>query len=288
MRKRILRLTSTPLPWTTMIEPFLKWPGGKRWLTAQHAHLLPPCYNRYIEPFLGGGAVFFRVAPKSSLLADTNKELINAYQCIKDDWLSLEEMLQHFQVKHSERFYYKIRERSPVARMERAARFIYLNRTCFNGMYRVNQAGKFNVPIGTKLNVSFPSGYLGKVAKQLRDAQLEDFDFEKTLDLAKEGDFAFIDPPYTVTHNDNGFIKYNAKLFSWADQVRLADVVKRTASRGVSILLSNADHSDVRKLYKGFGEHFQIMRASVLSGMAHGRRSTTELLVRSDGRTAST
>lgn len=264
----------------TMIDPFLKWPGGKRWLTTQHANLLPVCYNRYIEPFLGGGAVFFRIAPRDCILADTNKELINAYRCIKDDWLAIEARLKCFQVRHSETFYYMIRDASPVAPLERAARFIYLNRTCFNGMYRVNRDGKFNVPIGTKVNVSFPSGYLGKVAKQLRQAQLHEFDFEKTLDLAREGDFAFIDPPYTVMHNDNGFIKYNAKLFSWGDQLRLANAVKRAAARGVSVLVSNADHSDIRKLYKGFGEHFQITRESVLSGVPKGRRTTTELLVR--------
>jgi len=263
-----------------IIDPFLKWPGGKRWLMAQHSYLLPTQFNCYVEPFLGSGAVFFRVAPKICILADTNKELIQAYQCVRDDWPTLDAILQEYQVKHSEKFYYKLRDCEPIGKAQRAARFIYLNRTCFNGMYRVNRAGKFNVPIGTKVAVAFTPGYLKRVSKHLSGARLKVYDFEKTLDLASEGDFAFVDPPYTVMHNNNGFIKYNANLFSWADQVRLAAAVKKAAGRGVSILLTNADHSDIRKLYEGFGEHFQIARSSVLSGSAHGRRATTELLVR--------
>jgi DNA adenine methylase len=263
-----------------MIEPFLKWPGGKRWLVSQHANFLPVRYERYIEPFLGGGAVFFRVAPSSSILSDANVELINAYRCIRRDPLGLDQVLAKFQRKHSDEFYYRMRATKPTEPMARAARFVYLNRTCFNGMYRVNREGQFNVPIGTKQAISYPPGYLEQVARHLRGANLRAMDFEETLDLAKEGDFVFVDPPYTVMHNNNGFIKYNAKLFSWNDQMRLASAVKRAARRGASILLSNADHSDVRTLYDGFGEHHQIGRSSVLSGMAEGRRSTTELLIR--------
>lgn len=263
-----------------MIEPFLKWPGGKRWLVAQHGHLLPARFHRYVEPFLGSGAVFFRLAPKSCILADTNEELIHAYRWIKRDWLTLDAILQEFHARHSEKFYYEMRDSEPTEGLARAARFIYLNRTCFNGMYRVNRSGRFNVPIGTKVSVAFPSGYLGEISKRLRAAKLRVLDFEKTLDLAEEGDFAFVDPPYTVMHNNNGFIKYNAKLFSWNDQKRLAGAVKRAAERGVSVLLSNADHSDVRDLYSGFGEHIQVGRASVLSASAEGRRATTELIVR--------
>lgn len=263
-----------------MTEPFLKWPGGKRWLISQHAGLLPACYNRYLEPFLGSGAVFFRVAPPISILADTNEELINAYRCVKRHATTLDVMLQGFQLKHSESFYYSMRNQSPTTDIERAARFIYLNRTCFNGMYRVNRLGKFNVPIGTKDTVAFPSGYLSEVSRCLQRAQLKVLDFEETLDLATHGDFAFVDPPYTVMHNNNGFIKYNAKLFSWSDQMRLAKAVRRAVGRGVSVLLSNADHSDVCDLYDGFGEHLKIARASVLSGSPAGRRGTTELIVR--------
>jgi DNA adenine methylase len=214
-------------------------------------------------------------------IADSNVELINAYRCIKSDYQSLEDELNDMQGKHSEKFYYKTRSEDPPDRLQRAARFIYLNRTCFNGMYRVNKDGKFNVPIGTKSTVAFERGYLKTIAETLKNTTLRHFDFEKTLALAQPGDFAFIDPPYTVMHNNNGFNKYNAKLFSWEDQVRLAKAVKRTAERGVFILLSNADHLDVRALYENFGEHIQVGRASVLSGEPAGRRATTELIVRS-------
>ena len=146
-------------------------------------------------------------------------------------------------------------------------------------MYRVNRAGKFNVPIGTKSLVSFAPGYLATVAERLRGAQLKVLDFEETLDLAQGGDFVYLDPPYTVTHNNNGFIKYNSNLFSWADQVRLSVAVRRAAAKGISILLSNADHVDVCSLYEGLGEHLHLGRASVLSGRVDGRRATTELLV---------
>jgi DNA adenine methylase len=262
-----------------MIEPFLKWPGGKRWLMNQHPNLLPVCYERYMEPFLGSGAVFFRVAPSTCVLSDSNTELINTYLCVQEYPASLEERLICFQNKHSVDFYYKMRSQRPLGALDRAARFIYLNRTCFNGMYRVNQTGDFNVPIGTKQTVSFPEGYLRKVADLLRGARLFSYDFETAIDLANDGDFLFVDPPYTVMHNNNGFIKYNASLFSWEDQVRLALALRRAARRGVSLLLSNADHSDVRDLYASFGTHHQISRSSVLSGTASARRATTELLI---------
>jgi len=175
-----------------MTEPFLKWPGGKRWLASRHAGLLPPCYNNYVEPFLGSGAVFFRVAPPSALLADSNEELINAYRCIKSDYQVLEDELFRMQEKHSEKFYYRMRSEDPAERIQRAARFIYLNRTCFNGMYRVNREGKFNVPIGTKTAVAFGVGYLKTIAEILKNVTLKHLDFEKTLELAQPGDFAFI------------------------------------------------------------------------------------------------
>lgn len=263
-----------------MVDPFLKWPGGKRWFVSQYAHLLPSSYKRYIEPFVGGGAVFFHISPKKSILADTNEELINAYKCIKSHHHLLDELLKEYQAKHSKYFYYRVRETIPTDRLNRAARFIYLNRTCFNGMYRVNLSGEFNVPIGTKVSVAYPPGYLAKVSKTFHQTKISVMDFEKTLAQSETGDFVFIDPPYTVMHNNNGFIKYNARLFSWADQVRLANSVKQTAARGVSILVSNADHSDIRSLYKDFGEHIQIRRNSFLSGSAKGRRATTELIIR--------
>jgi DNA adenine methylase len=262
-----------------MLDPFLKWPGGKRWLVNQYDHLFPSKYNRYLEPFLGGGAVFFYLTPAKAILSDSNRELVNAYQCIKKYPDKIERRLASLQKAHSESAYYRIRGMQPKDALERAIRFLYLNRTCFNGIYRVNLKGNFNVPIGTKDLVEYPGDYLRNIANSLRGASIKTSDFEETIDKAKVGDFVFIDPPYTVMHNNNNFVKYNAKLFSWADQVRLASAIKRAARRGAAIMISNADHRSVRQLYADFGTHNSVERASILAADSLHRRKTTELLI---------
>jgi len=262
-----------------MIEPFLKWPGGKRWLASRHLNMFPKTYGNYIEPFLGGAAVFFALSPVDAYLSDANGELINAYNRIKHDWAKLEQGLAIFHKKHDSDFYYEVRKKNPKDPIARAARFLYLNRTCFNGIYRVNKEGKFNVPIGTKDEVSFEDGYLEKVAKALKNARIRKRDFAVAIGKAREGDFVFIDPPYTVMHNNNGFVKYNAQLFSWKDQARLASAIKAAGQRGALIMMSNADHKSVRELYSGFGTHQTLSRSSVLAGDPVYRRGATELLV---------
>lgn len=264
-----------------MLEPFLKWPGGKRWLASGYADLFPSKeeYVRYVEPFLGGGAVFFALSPSRALLTDANIELVNAYKRIKSDAAIIHRRLQSLHKRHTGKLYYEIREKSQDDKLERAIQFIYLNRTCFNGIYRVNLRGKFNVPMGTKTQVEYPSGYLSDVAARLRSATLEDCDFEKTINSAGEGDFLFVDPPYTVMHNNNNFVKYNARLFSWQDQVRLFEAVKRADGRGALIMVSNADHDSISNLYAKFGNQHQVDRASILSASPQHRRKTTELIV---------
>ena len=262
-----------------MTEPFLKWPGGKRWLTSGHAALFPSKYGKYIEPFLGGGAVFFGLSPEQAFLSDANAELINTYNRIKDSPLKIEKGLARFQARHSKEFYYKVRDENPTDPIARAVRFLYLNRTCFNGIYRVNLAGEFNVPKGTKDAVSFEDGYIETVSTALKNARIRTSDFEKAIGKAIKNDFVFIDPPYTVTHNDNGFVKYNSRLFSWEDQARLAKAIKAAGIRGALIMMSNADHSSVRALYDGFGVHRSITRASVLAGNPAYRQNASELLL---------
>jgi DNA adenine methylase len=261
------------------IEPFLKWPGGKRWLAARHLDMFPKSYNSYIEPFLGGAAVFFALAPERAYLSDANAELINAYNRIKKDRIKVEKGLARYQKKHDAHFYYKVRAASPTDPVARAIRFLYLNRTCFNGIYRVNKDGQFNVPIGTKDAVNFDEGYLEAVANSLRDVRIRVRDFAVAIRKAQEGDFVFIDPPYTVMHNNNGFVKYNAQLFSWKDQARLASEIKAAGERCVLVMMSNADHFSVRELYSGFGTHHTLTRSSVLAGDPQRRRNATELLV---------
>ena len=165
--------------------------------------------------------------------------------------------------------------------IEQAVRFLYLYRTCFNGIYRVNLKGDFNVPIGTKDLVEYPKNYLQEIANCLRYASIRVADFEETIDKASFGDFVFVDPPYTVMHNNNNFLKYNASLFSWADQERLAATIKRATRRGAAIMVSNADHQSVRELYADFGNHYRVNRSSVLAADSLHRRKSTELLITS-------
>ncbi len=262
-----------------MIEPFLKWPGGKRWLTSRYLDLFPKTYGNYIEPFLGGAAAFFALTPDHAYLSDANAELINAYNRIKNDRRKVEKSLARYQKNHCPDFYYKVRSENPTDPVARAVRFLYLNRTCFNGIYRVNRHGDFNVPIGTKDAVSFEDGYLETVAQALKNARVRRRDFAVAIGKANKGDFVFVDPPYTVMHNNNGFVKYNAQLFSWTDQARLAIAIKTAADRGALIMMSNADHASVKELYSGFGTHHILARSSVLAGDATKRRGATELLI---------
>jgi DNA adenine methylase len=262
-----------------MAEPFLKWPGGKRWLVHQYDSLFPQEFRKYLEPFLGSGAVFFHIAPRRALLSDTNSDLIATYQCLKHNADVLDRHLGELHEKHSTELYYRIRAMRPTDKIEKAVRFLYLNRTCFNGIYRVNLKGEFNVPIGTKDSVEYPANYLAEVSKCLGHASIQHADFEKTINKAEDGDFVFVDPPYTVMHNNNGFIKYNASLFAWKDQLRLASAIKRAGRRGATIMLSNADHAGIRELYRDFGFHYRVSRSSILAADPLHRRKTTELLI---------
>lgn len=261
------------------IVPFLKWAGGKRWLTNRYAELLPLQFERYFEPFLGGGAVFFHLQPDDAVLADKNGDLINVYRQIKERWQELEKTLHRHQALHSKEYYYEERSRLRKSPLQRAAQFLYLNRTCWNGLYRVNLRGEFNVPIGTKSAVVLDTDNFEFTSTLLKNAQLKVSDFEKILDEAEKGDFAFIDPPYVTRHNFNGFVKYNEDLFSWADQERLVEVVKRAAKRGVKLLITNAAHNSIRQLYKGIGRHRDLDRASVLAADSANRGVTTEVAI---------
>jgi DNA adenine methylase len=261
-------------------EPFLKWAGGKRWLVSQHHRLFPYVFGRYVEPFLGGGAVFFYLQPQKAILSDKNEELVNVYRTLRENPNGLQRLLQVYQAKHSEEFYYRWRKRKQTNPLHRAARFLYLNRVCFNGLFRVNLRGEFNVPIGTKTQVTYPRGYLSSVSKLLKRAQIVQSDFEDIIDQTTVGDFVYVDPPYTVMHNNNNFLKYNDVLFSWADQVRLAAAVRRATRRGALILVSNADHDSIRQLYYGYGYVDTLTRASILSGDTTARRRTSEVALR--------
>lgn len=262
------------------IQPFLKWAGGKRWLIKNHPDLFPDqIHGQYIEPFLGSGSVFFHLNPKTSILSDLNRDLIDTYKGVRSRHVKLKNLLKIHHENHSKSYFYKVRSSEPKELAERAARFIYLNRTCFNGIYRVNSNGQFNVPIGTQLNVILPTDCFSKWSETLKQAELKSTDFEKVIDLAKEGDFLFVDPPYTVRHNLNGFIQYNEILFSWDDQIRLSLAVNRARLRRVKILMTNANHESIRALYlKGFNQKV-VTRYSSISASIQGRNAFEELVI---------
>ncbi len=262
------------------LTPFLKWAGGKRWFVTRCLHMVPGQYRRYIEPFLGSGAMYFSLKPERALLADLNPDLIDCYQAIRSSPDAIVDILVMHHERHCHEHYYATRAVKPNDPIERAAWLIYLNRTCWNGLYRVNKKNEFNVPIGTKTNVVLANDDFESLSQMLATADIFNQDFETTLDAADSGDFVFVDPPYTVKHNLNGFLKYNDKIFSWSDQVRLRNAVVRAAQRGAMVLVTNANHQSIRDLYDGIGNQEVIERASVLSGSAEHRVRTEELVIR--------
>lgn len=264
------------------VRPFLKWPGGKRWLITQFKHIFPKKYNNYFEPFLGGGSAFFYLAPQRAMISDINVELINVYRIMARNPVQLREQLEAHQEHHSAEYYYDVREHIPADQVGRAARLLYLNRTCFNGMYRVNQLGEFNVPIGTRMLFTDDVYRFEEYSQILHNTHIRAQDFVKTIRQANEGDLVFADPPYTIAHNQNSFIKYNEKLFSWKDQKRLLGALVKARSRGAIIIATNAKYPALQRMYEE--NHFYtqpVSRFSSISGIREGRGKQEELLIAS-------
>lgn len=264
------------------MDPFLKWAGGKRWFIKNYNDLLPLNneFNKYVEPFLGGGSMFFYLEPEDAILNDINSDLINTYEQIKINHLYIEKELKKLHNLHNRSLYYEIRDSRPTDALQKAIRFIYLNRTCWNGLYRVNRKNEFNVPIGSKDSVILENDNFENVSQKLKKAIFFAEDFEIIIEKAKKNDFIFIDPPYTVKHNKNGFIKYNETLFSWEDQIRLRNSVEKATKKGVKVLVLNANHDSIKDLYFGLGELINVSRASVISGNKENRGIYEELVIK--------
>jgi DNA adenine methylase len=263
--------------------PLLKWPGGKRKLINSILPLVPARFNRYFEPFFGSGALFFAIEPKHASLSDKNTELMHAYCQVRDQPHAVIKALR--KLRNSEADYYRIRRTHPTSDAARAARLIYLITLAFNGIYRVNLNGEFNVPYGYKTHLDpCDEVKIGTASKLLARAIIRDEDFEKVLSPAGKGDLVYLDPPYTVAHQNNGFVKYNAKIFSWDDQVRLAKVANQIAEKGCTVIVSNADHSSIRRLYAGFSTK-TVERNSIIAACSTFRSRITECLfyVRGNG-----
>ncbi|MEE9296123.1 MAG: Dam family site-specific DNA-(adenine-N6)-methyltransferase [Phycisphaerae bacterium] len=262
---------------TTGGRPFLKWTGGKRWLGSVIELILPKQYNRYIEPFLGGGALFFRLRTWPASLSDINAELIHVYRQVRDN---LEDVIARLaQLEIGPKAYREIRARTPRLPVTRAVRFLYLNRTAFNGIYRVNRQGKFNVPFGCKPGtVLCDEDLLRRASRALQNRGLHVCDFEEAIGCAGPGDLIYADPPFTTRHDNNGFRRYNEVIFSWEDQVRLAKCCRRAVKRGAHVIVSNANHEPLAELYQDFCVKY-VTRRSLISASADGRGPVKECLL---------
>jgi DNA adenine methylase len=252
------------------VKPFLRWAGGKTWFLKIIENFLPEQINNYYEPFLGGGSIFFflmqtgKIKGKSHL-SDSNKELIDCYIQIRDNVEGVIEYLQGYH--NNEDFYYYMRSLVPKSDLEKAAQFIYLNRTSFNGLYRVNLNGVYNVPYGFKsYKTLFDFDNLRKASSLLKDSEIITKDFQNSLTGTNSEDFIFLDPPYTVAHDNNGFVKYNQRIFAWSDQERLAVSIESIVEKGANYVLTNAAHSSIEDLFGRYGVRKEVSRYSVIGG----------------------
>jgi DNA adenine methylase len=265
------RFSATP-------RPFLKWAGSKQALLPKLVGILPQQFNTYFEPFLGAAALFFCLQPVKAVLNDKCGELIETYEAVRDNPSAV---LRHLRaIKRNKTTYYYVRANRSSGRFKKAAEFIYLNKLCWNGLYRVNSDGVFNVPYGASKNTRhlFDTENIHACACALQSKTLMSKDFEFVLNSAKAGDFVFFDPPYVTKHNNNGFRDWNETLFSWKDQERLASTAKLLRKTGVHVVVCNADHEDIIKMYGGFKKK-KIIRSSTLASASEFRGSVSEIVL---------
>ena len=271
------------------VHPFVKWAGGKTQLLEVIESHLPETFNRYFEPFVGGGALLFKLQPKAFSINDSNEELICVYKCLENNELFellKKELLKH-EENHSEEHYYRVREMDKLEGFNnlpiyvRAARMIYLNKACFNGLYRVNSKGYFNVPSGKKKVVNC---YDKKTFDNLnlffknRKPAITSIDFEEAVKNAKAGDFVYFDPPYDTWEEKNSFTSYDKNAFGKEEQIRLAKVFKELSNKGVYVMLSNHNTKFINELYKGF--HITVVSAKrMINSKADGRGEVEEVII---------
>jgi DNA adenine methylase len=263
---------------TSEPKPFLRWAGGKNWLIKHLKESINKIdFKNYHEPFLGGASLFLFIRPKGNCyLSDLNPELIETYIAVRDNVEMLISELETY--RNTKRFYYSIRDERFRSRIKSAARFIYLNQTSFNGIYRVNLEGVYNVPYGFRSKEFLDEENLRLVSETLQDVRLTDGDFYKSLKNIKKGDLVFLDPPYTVSHNNNGFIKYNQKLFSLNDQYRLAKFITSVKKKGAYYILTNAAHAKVSEVFGEIDDYVELSRASLIGGANAKRGKVSEFL----------
>lgn len=248
-----------------VLQPFTKWTGGKRQLLPVIRELMPKKYNRYFEPFVGGGALFFDLAPKNAVINDFNAELINCYQQIKDNPQELIEILKVHQEYNSKEYYLDLRSADRderidmMSEVQRAARILYMLRVDFNGLYRVNSKNQFNVPYGRYKNPKIvDENLVSTISTYLNNNQIEikKGDFEKAVLDVQPGDFVYFDPPYIPLSETSAFTSYTHEGFSYDEQVRLRDTFKKLSDTGAYVMLSNSSSFLVEELYRDFNIHY--------------------------------
>ncbi len=264
--------------------PIVKWVGGKRQLMFELLKNMPVSYNRYFEPFIGGGALFFELQPDNAYISDMNEELINLYQVVRDNVDALINDLQKHDI--SKEYFMEIRnidrteEYKNWSSVKKASRFIYLNRTCFNGMYRVNSKGEFNVPFGHYKNPRIlDENNLINCSNLLQRTEIKHADFSDILKKVKKGDFVYFDPPYVPLSETSSFTSYTKDGFDMDMQFKLRDVCDELESMGVKFLLSNSDTKLVNELYENYNIK-KVFASRQINANADGRGKITEVLVR--------
>lgn len=264
--------------------PIVKWVGGKRQLMFELIKNMPKSYNRYFEPFIGGGALFFELQPEQAYISDMNEELINLYSVVRDNVYELIKDLSKHEV--SKEYFLEIRnidrteQYTELSDVERASRFIYLNRTCFNGMYRVNSQGQFNVPFGHYKNPRIiDENNLLNCSELLKKTEIKCADFSEILTKVKKGDWVYFDPPYVPLNDTSSFTSYTKDGFDINMQFKLRDVCDELDNKGVKFMLSNSDTKLVNELYVNY-EIKKVFASRQINANADGRGKITEVLVR--------
>lgn len=270
-----------PMPEAKPARPFLKWAGGKGQLIPQYQPYFPATYQTYYEPFLGGAAIFFHLQPKRSVLTDINPELVNVYVCIRDQVEPVIRELTHHQNNHCRDYYYRLRSDHSEDPVFRAARLIYLNKTCFNGLYRENAKGAFNVPIGRYHNPTICNpDLLRSAAQALQGAEIAVREFWQVNHFASPQDFVYFDPPYHPISPTSSFTAYSRYTFAESEQIKLSHTFRALADRGVRVLLSNSDCPFVRELYEGFSIQ-PISASRAINSKGNQRGKISEVLITS-------
>lgn len=264
--------------------PLVKWVGGKRQLMPDLLKNMPTSFNRYFEPFIGGGALFFELQPYNAYISDMNEELINLYCVVRDNVFELiTDLNKH---KSTKEYYLKIRnldrtnKYKKLTNVQRASRFIYLNRTCFNGLYRVNSKGEFNVPFGHYKNPKIIDvDNLLNCSSLLKNTEIKHADFSNILEYVKKGDFVYFDPPYVPLNETSSFTSYTKNGFDLDMQIKLKEVCDELNSIGVKFMLSNSDTSIIHELYSKYIIE-TVLASRQVNANADGRGKITEVLVR--------